>query len=392
MKAFKVRVYPNKQQEKFIRKQVGTGRAIYNKTIAYKKEAYDKYKDDKELLKEKSKVNYPKWYDDMPWMRELDTQGFVQDIRNVHSAYSNFFKSIKGARAGKRVGYPTFKKRGNRGSYSVCGRRALGIDEETKRITVGKLNDNPRSKKRLGTLKYRDTSDRDMSGSVTTVTISFNPAQQFFASLNIEKETQDVEIKKGDKIIGFDMKFENNGGGFVNSEGNYIAFPKPFKDMLGRLRIEQRKLSKMVGNKKGEKKSNHYLTQSKKINIMHNRIKNQREDFLHKLSTELVEEYDVIVLETLNLQGMAKSRFGKNVSELGWNKFITMLEYKGKEKGATIYKVPWNFPSSKTCSKCGYINKDLKLGDRNWKCVCGTELDRDVNAAKNLVNYYKNNQ
>jgi putative transposase len=202
------------------------------------------------------------------------------------------------------------------------------------------------------------------------------PTGKFFASVNYRTEffAPPVDLTNP-KTIGLDMKMD---GGFAESQGKIVPFPRWMRNSLDKLAEEQRKLSKKV------KGSRNWHKQRMKVAKYHEKVVNQRRDFLHKLTRQLVDEYQVIGVEDLNLQGMAKGHFGKSVSDNAWATFVRFLEYKALWYGATIYKVDRFFPSSKTCNECGHAVK-LTLADREWTCPsCGSHHDRDVNAARNI--------
>jgi len=305
-------------------------------------------------------------------MTEVDSIALQQSRINLQQANNNYFKSLKGQRKGPKIQIPKFKsKRTGKFSYKTMNvTDNIKIDFDARKIKLPKI----------GWVKFRD--QRTFSSKIRSVTVSKDPSNRFHAS-NLNNKIVPTEKVKPERIIGYDMSLEHL---IVDDSGNKLDYPKYFRKYERKLAWEQRKLSRKNKGSKTQKSSNKYQKQKVKVTKVHARIADSRRDFLQKLSTQITNEYDVICTESLNMKGMAQSlNLGKSVMDTGWGQFTHMLEYKTLWKGKHFIKVSKFFPSSKTCSKCGYLNKGLSLSDRTWICPgCGTSHDRDVNAAINV--------
>jgi putative transposase len=289
-------------------------------------------------------------------------------------AYQNFFKSLKGQRKGNKSGFPKFKKKRTGSSYrTMMTNNNIAIDFENHKVKLPKV----------GYVNFKDLRTK-IEGVIKSATVSRTPTGKYFVSLLIEQELilSGVEItdELKAKTIGLDMSLESF---FVDNEGNSPAYERLYRKYEPLLKKAQRKMSK---KKKGSK---NWYKALHKVSLIHEIITNKRKDFTHKLSTELVRNNDVIVVEHLSLKGMSQTlHLGKSVMDLGYSSFVSQLQYKSLWNNKTFIQADKWFASSKTCSICGYKNKDLQLSDRDWKCSnCGTDHDRDQNAGINLKNY-----
>lgn len=299
------------------------------------------------------------------WLKEIDSHALCNVCLDLDKAFKIFFKKSKG--------FPKFKKKGITSDSYTTNNQNNKI-----RIENGKLR-----LPKLGFVNF--VSSRFIKGIILRVTITMSRSGKFFASILTE---QKEEIKKQnldiEKTIGIDMSLQELA---VMSDGTKAKYPKYYRKLEKKLAFMQKKLTKM------EYGSNRYNSYRKKIARLYEYIANQRSDFLHKLSTKIVQEYDCICVEDINLQTMSKSKFnfGKSIYDIGFGEFRRQLEYKAERKGKVFIKADKWFPSSKLCSVCGFKNDKLKLKDRNWKCTnCGAEHDRDINAALNLKSYARN--
>lgn len=210
-----------------------------------------------------------------------------------------------------------------------------------------------------------------------SVTISRKPSGKYFASLLFDCENQTVEKRQAEKFLGIDFAMH---GMCVFSTGERAGYPMFYRNAEKKLAREQRKLSRC------EKGSRNYQKQKKKVALSHEKIKNQRKDFQHKLSHSLAEKYDAVCVENLNLKGISEGlHFGKGIQDNGYGQFLSMLGYKLEERGKYLIKVDRYFASSKLCSVCGQKKKELALSERTYICECGNRMDRDVNAAVNIL-------
>jgi len=357
-KGIKFRIYPNKEQENLILQTLGCCRLIYNKGLDMRDKAY----------KNGEKVNFAqtcamltrlKRDSDFSFLKNVDSVALQQSLRDLDRAYQNFFK--------KRAKFPQFKsKHNNHQSY-----RTLNNNNGNSIRIVGNYIKLPK----LGYVKVKQSME---VGHINNVTIEKTPTGKYFAILNVDFEP---EFKQNNgNSIGIDVGLKEF---YTDSNGNKIDNPKYLEKSEKKLKREQRKLSrKQKGSKNRDK-------QRIRVAKVHEKVTNQRNDFLQKESTRLVRENQTICIEDLNTKGMLLNhRLAKSISSVSWSKFFTMLEYKATWYGNTIIRVPTFYPSSQICSCCGYKNPLVKnLAIRSWECPkCHTKHDRDYNASINILN------
>lgn len=364
-KALKMRIYPNKEQALKIDKTIGSCRYVYNHMLARNKKVYERrnehlsYYDMQNLL--------PRMKEYLPWLKESDSQALKYACRQVNKAFDGFFK--------KRTNFPKFhSKRTSRQSYTT-----------TKKSNIDYIPDE--RKVRLPFLGWMRCSDnrilKDCDFKQATVT---KKNGKYYVSITyvVEKDIVPVSMSEN-QALGLDYKSD---GLYVDSNGNVADMPHWFRLTQSKLKKEQRKLRNKRGSKKGEIKSHSYSKQLQKVNNLHEHITNQRLDYLHKESTRLANQYDTILIEDLNMKAIANKGFGNGKATLdnGLGMFATMLDYKMAERGKHLQKIDRWYPSSQTCSVCGCLNSETKnLSIRKWTCPhCGTEHDRDINAAINI--------
>ena len=354
-KAYKFRIEPTSGQRLMFAKTFGCVRFVYNHMLADKIKYYE---ETKQRLN-----NTPAQYKaEFEWLKEVDSLALANAQMNLQAAYNNFFRSPKG-------GFPKFKsKKSNRRSYT------------TNSVNGNiKLDNGYLSLPKVGRIKVKQHRQVPSDYKLKSVTVSQTPSGKYFASILYEYENQVQQITPK-TFLGLDFSMHEL---YKDSNGEEPCYPRYFRTSEKKLAKEQRKLSKM---KKG---SNNRSKQRVKVARLHEKIANQRNDFLHKQSRQIANVYDCVCIEDLNMQGMALSlNFGKSVSDNGWGMFVTYLQYKFADMGKQLVKVDKYFPSSQTCSACGYKNAETKnLAIRAWSCPnCGTYHDRDVNAAINIRN------
>jgi len=350
-KGFKYRIYPNQFQQGILAVQFGHSRFVYNHFLQVKQNLYKStkeslsYYDTTALLVELKK--------EFEWLKQAGSQVLQQSLKNLNSGYTNFFKKI--------AGFPKFKSKYNKQSI----RYPQGYKIENNKTYLPKV----------GWVKTK--FHRLLEGTIKSVTVSKTKSGNYYASFLCELEI--LPSPNGFLPVGIDVGIKDFA---TLSTGEKISNPKYFKTSENKLAKLQRNLSK---KKKGSINRNKARLNVAKI---HEHISNQRKDFLHKLSHRLTKEYGLICLEDLNVKGMVKNRkLSKAISDVGWSMFKTFLKYKSVWYGSNIKEVDRFFPSSKTCSNCGNINKNLVLSDRSWTCSkCKTILDRDINASINILN------
>lgn len=352
-KAMKFRIYPNEEQKVQFEKTFGCCRFLYNKMLEDKIREYEKNK--KMIF-----VTPAQYKGEYPWLKEIDSLALANVQLHLERAYKNFFKQPS-------CGFPKFKSK-HRGSKSYTTNVVNGnIKVMQGSLKLPKLSPVKIKLHRLIPSMYK----------LKSVTISKEPSGKYYASLlytyesQVSKEKSDIENAVG---IDFAMK-----GMAVFSSGERGEYPMFYKKAEKKLAREQRRLSKC---KRGSK---NYYKQKKKVSLCHEKIRNQRKDFHHKLSTKIVNKYDVVSVENLHMRDMSGTlHLGKGVMDNGYGSFTQMLSYKLEDRGKILVKVDKYYPSSKICSSCGKIKDKLALSERTYSCTCGNRIDRDINAAINI--------
>ena len=353
LKAFKFRIEPNKQQKVLINKTLGCTRFLYNQMLDEKQLKYKS--------KDKSKCKTEKDYKiDFEWLKEVDSTALQQARIDLKTAYDNFFRKLK-------AGQPTnlkFKSKHNpKNSYRTINvNNSIRVEENKIRLP------------KLGFVKFKKS--REVSGKIKSVTVSKNILGRCYISVLCEVEIE--KLPKLDTQVGIDLGLKEF---CITSDSEFVSNPRFLRKSEQELKKAQRILSHRV------KKGKNRFKQQKVVFKIHQKIANQRLDFLHKLSTRLIIENQVICLEDLQVRNMVKNHcLAKSISDVSWSKFVELLRYKAEWYGRELVQIDKFFPSSKTCSSCGNIKKDLTLKDREYQCSsCGTKIDRDYNASLNIL-------
>ena len=352
-KAYKFRMYPTNEQKTMFAKTFGCSRFIYNKMLEDK---IGYYKTNKEMLN-----NTPAQYKvEFEFLKEVDSLALANAQINLQTAFSNFFRLPK-------VGFPKFKsKHKSRMAYTTNNQRG-SIRIEDNKIKLPKV----------GYVKIKKHREIPEHYILKSATVSKTRTGKYYVSVLFEYE-ETIEPVEIQKVVGLDFSMS---GLFVSSDNEFANYPRYYRNSLSKLQKEQRKLSKC------QKDSNNRSKQRLKVARLHEKVTNQRRDFLHQLSRKITNSYDAVCIENLNMQGMSQAlNFGKSVHDNSWGTFTTLLSYKIKDAGKRLIKIDKWFPSSKTCSGCGAVKDELSLSERIYTCSCGLELDRDINAAINIKN------
>ena len=348
----KFRIYPNQTEKARLAVQFGHARFVYNNTLVARKEHYEltgkglsKFDCNKRITQLKRDENFS-------WLKEADSQVLQQKSADVDTAYKNFFSH--------RAGYPSFKNKHDKQTIRY-----------PQRVTfIGNKTDLPK----VGQIKT--VFHRALLGNQKSVTVSKTKTEKYFISVLCEYEA-DKPIHTG-PAVGIDLGLKTF---LITSDGAKTKHPKLLKEKETKIKKAQQALSRKKKGSKNRQKAR------LKLAIQHEKLANARKDFHHRESFRLTSEFGFIGTESLKVSNMMKNHcLAKAIGDSGWSEFVRQLEYKSVWKGGYVFKIGTFFPSSKTCFNCKSINKNLTLSDRSWTCSdCGSVLDRDINAAKNIL-------
>ena len=367
LKAYKFRIYPTTTQEVFFAKSFGCVRKVYNLMLDERIKAYQQYKSD---TSKQTKLPTPaKYKKDYPFLKEVDSLALANAQQHLDKAYQNFFRD-------KSVGFPKFKSKkhpiqsyttnNQKGTISLIGNQYIKLPK-LKSVVKIKLH-------------------RKIKGDIRSATISKHASGKYYVALLCKEDIQ--PMSKTNQSIGIDLGISDFA---ICSDGQKIDNHQFTRKMAKKLAREQRKLSRRLLLAKQRKvdvfEAKNYQKQKQKVARLHEKVKNQRNDFLNKLSTNIIKNHDVICIEDLNTKGMMRNRkLAKSISDVSWSNFVRQLEYKAEWYGRTVIKIDRWFPSSQICSECGYHDGKKSLNIRKWTCSnCHAHHDRDINASQNIL-------
>ena len=363
MRAYKYRLYPTDEQKVLFAKTFGCCRFVYNWALNMKITAYKERKETVSFVLLSRQIAN-KLKPEHEWLSEVNAQSLISALRNLDTAYANFFRNTKA------VGFPSFKSRKDRQSFQ--NPQSCRVDFKKGTITIPKAKDIPA------------VLHRKFKGKVKTVTVSMTPSGRYFASVLVDTDMQELPktAVRHDTTLGIDLGIKSLA---VCSDGRTFGNPKNLKRSLDRLAVLQKCLSRKKKGSANREKARIRVAR------LQEHIASQRKDNLHKITHALTHDSQVrtVCMEDLNVKGMQRNhRLAQAVGDASFGTFLTLLEYKCRWYGVNLVKIDRFAPSSKTCGKCGHVYKELKLSERNWTCPeCGTHHDRDLNAARNIKEF-----
>jgi putative transposase len=351
-KTYRFRIFPTAKQEQNLARHFGHSRFVYNYFLNQRKEQYQSDKKSDNYYKQAANLTKLKKEEGTEWLKEVNSQTLQFALKSLDSAYTNFFRG--------NAMFPRFKSRRNKNSFTV---------PQFGRIDDGKLNI-PKFKEGIKIKMHRE-----LKGKIGKMSITRTPTGKYFVSIFTEQEIE--QLPKTDKALGIDLGLKDF---VITSDNKKFKNNRYTKQYARELKKAQQHLSRK------QKGSNGFEKQKLKVAKIHEKIANSRLDTLHKVSYKLVRDNQLIAIEDLNVKGMIKNRkLSKHIADASWGNFVNLLQYKADWYGREVVKINRWYPSSKTCNECGWINQDLNLSVREWTCNNGHVLDRDENAAKNIL-------
>jgi len=351
-RTYKFELLPNKEQKTLLDKHFGCVRFVYNHFLNERKEQYQADKKTDNYYGQAKTLTELKKKEDTVWLKEVNSQTLQFALRSLDTAYVNFFRG--------NAMFPKFKSKRKKNTFTV---------PQHIKVIDGRIY----APKFKGGIKVN--IHREIKGEIGKFTISKTSTGKYFVLILTEQEY--IPSKKTSKSVGIDLGLKDFA---ITSDGIKFKNNRYTKRYERKLKKVQQHLSRKT------KGSNMFEKQKRKVALIHEKIANTRQDVLHKVSNEIVYNYDVICLEDLNIKGMIKNRkLSKHIADASWGTFVRFVEYKALWNDKQVIKINRWYPSSKTCNVCGYINQDLNLSDREWTCKNGHKLDRDLNASINIL-------
>lgn len=362
---YNYRLYPTEEQKVLIDKHFGCSRFVFNHYLNKEQQHYLNNKEDIEAKRIKGFLNYYDNANDLTqlkqekkWLKEVNAQTLQATLKHLESAYRGFFQ--------KRTKFPRFKSKKARQSFCVPQR----VKIRANKLYIPKFKEG-----------IKINLHRELIGKFLTATVVKTKTNKYFVNITVELDIK--QLPKSQNDIGIDFGIKNF---LITSNGEVFDNKHFYKKIEKKLKYLQKQASKKVKDSNNRKKAN------LKVAELFEYINNCKKDYLHKISIQLIRENQTIYIEDLNVKGMLSNHsLAKSIQEMSWYEFVRLLEYKAKWYGRNLVKIDRFYPSSKTCNHCGYIKQDLKLNDRIWICPrCGKEIDRDYNAAKNILQRGRN--
>lgn len=356
-KTFKYRIYASREILGKAERWLYLCRRLYNTALEQRITIYQQNKVSISCYNQIKQL--PELKTAFPEYKEVGSEVLQEVVERLDKAYKDFFRRVKNGNG--KAGFPRFKGRNRYDSFTL-------------KKAGWKLNDKYLTIRNIGTFKLR--LSRPIEGDIKTITICREATGKWYVCFSCNN-VPERRLPESGKVVGIDVGIKSF---LVDSEGNKVENPAYFRKSERLLKRRQRTLCRRAKDSRGRHKARVLVAKA------HEKVKNQRGDFLHKVANEYIKDYGILIFEDLNIKGMVRNHhLAKSIMDAGWGMFIGLVEYKAVEAGRKLIRIPRFTPSSKTCSECGAINQDLTLNDRQWVCQsCGVLHDRDYNAAKNI--------